>query len=95
MPHITHALWRDLGYGDNVLNATWPAPEPNTLIRSLITLVVQVNGKQRGQIEVAADASREMIEQAARTEPNVQRFIEDKPLLKVVIVPGKLVNLVC
>ena len=95
VPHITHALWRDLGYGDDVLNATWPAPDPDALIRSLITLVVQVNGKLRGQIEVAADASREMIEQAARTEPNVQRFIEDKPLRKVVIVPGKLVNLVC
>ncbi|MBE2293552.1 MAG: hypothetical protein IAF00_01330, partial [Phycisphaerales bacterium] len=48
-----------------------------------------------GQIEVPADASREMIEQAARTEPNVQRFIADKPLRKIVIVPGKLVNLVC
>jgi leucyl-tRNA synthetase len=56
---------------------------------------VQVNGKLRGQIEVPVDADRAAIEQAARTEANVQRFVEGRPIRKIVIVPGKLVNVVC
>ncbi len=95
VPHITHALWRELGYGDDVLNAAWPMPDETALARDLMTLVVQVNGKLRGQIEVSVSADRETIEQAARAEPNVRRFVEDKSPRKVVIVPGKLVNLVC
>ena len=94
-PHIAHTLWRELGYGEDVLNAAWPTPDQAALARSLITLVVQVNGKLRGQIEVPADAAREVIEQAAQTESNVQRFIEGRPIRKIVIVPGKLVNVVC
>ena len=95
VPHIAHALWRELGYGDDILNAAWPAPDEAALARSLVTLVVQVNGKLRGQIEVPVDADRATIERAAQTEPNVRRFIEGKPIRKAVIVPGKLVNLVC
>jgi len=95
VPHITHTLWRELGYGDEVLNAAWPVPDAAALARSLAVLVVQVNGKLRGQIEVPTDAERSAIEQAAQAEPNVQRFIEGKPIRKIVVVPGKLVNLVC
>jgi len=94
-PHIAHALWRELGYGDDVLNAAWPAPDEAAMARSLITLVVQVNGKLRGQIEVPVDADRSAIEQAAQHEPNVQRFVEGRPIRKIVVVPGKLVNVVC
>ena len=94
-PHITHALWRELGQGEDVLNAAWPEPDAAALARSLVTLVVQVNGKLRGQIEVPVDADRAAIEQAAQTEPNVQRFVEGRPIRKIVIVPGKLVNVVC
>ncbi len=95
VPHIAHALWRDLGYGDDVLNAAWPVPDEAALARSLVTLVVQVNGKLRGQIDVPVDAERGVIERAAQAEPNVRRFIEGKPMRKIVVVPGKLVNLVC
>ena len=95
VPHVTHVLWRELGYGDDVLNAVWPAPDEGALVRSLVALVVQVNGKLRGQIDVPVDAERGAIEQLAQAEPNVQRFVEGKPIRKVVIVPGKLVNLVC
>ena len=94
-PHITHTLWRELGHGADVLNAAWPEPDPAALARSLVTLVVQVNGKLRGQIEVPVDADRVAIEQAAQTEPNVQRFVEGRPIRKIVVVPGKLVNVVC
>jgi len=65
------------------------------MARSLITLVVQVNGKLRGQIEVPVDADRRAIEQTAQAEPNVQRFVEGRPIRKIVVVPGKLVNVVC
>ena len=95
VPHIAHRLWRELGYGDDVMNAAWPEPDEAALARSLVTLVVQVNGKLRGQIEVPVDADRAAIEQAAQTEPNVQRFVEGRPIHKIVIVPGKLVNVVC
>ena len=95
VPHVTHTLWRELGYGDDVLDAAWPMPDETALARDLMTLVVQVNGKLRGQIEVPVSADRETIEQAARAEPNVRRFVEDKSPRKIVIVPGKLVNLVC
>ncbi|MFO1421556.1 MAG: leucine--tRNA ligase [Candidatus Competibacteraceae bacterium] len=95
VPHITHVLWRELGQGDDVLNAAWPVPDAAALARNLVTLVVQVNGKLRGQIVVPADAGRAAIEQAAQAEPNARRFVEDRPIRKIVIVPGKLVNLVC
>ncbi|MFZ1860880.1 MAG: leucine--tRNA ligase [Candidatus Competibacter sp.] len=95
VPHIAHTLWRTLGYGDDILNAGWPKPDDAALARSLVTLVVQVNGKLRGQIDVPVDADRAAIEQAAQAEPNVQRFIEGRPVRKIVVVPGKLVNVVC
>ncbi len=95
VPHITHNLWQALHYGDDILNAQWPQPDEAALARSLVTMVVQVNGKLRGQIEVAVDAERTVIEQIALAEPNVQRFSEGRPVRKIVIVPGKLVNVVC
>jgi len=95
VPHIAHTLWRNLGYGDDILNAGWPKPDDAALARSLVTLVVQVNGKLRGQIDVPVDADRAAIEQAAQAEPNVQRFVEGRPVRKIVVVPGKLVNVVC
>ena len=95
VPHITHTLWRALGYGDEVLNATWPEPDEAALTRALIKLVVQVNGKLRGQIQVPVDAERSVIEQAALADAHVQRFIDGQPIRKIVIAPGKLVNVVC
>lgn len=95
VPHITHTLWRALGYGDEILIATWPEPDEAALARALIKLVVQVNGKLRGQIQVPADAERSVIEQAALADAHVQRFIDGQPIRKIVIAPGKLVNVVC
>ncbi len=88
-------MWRELGYGDEVLNAAWPEPDETALTRALIKLVVQVNGKLRGQIQVPADAERSAIEQAALADPHVQKFINGQPIRKIVIAPGKLINVVC
>ncbi|MFO1351412.1 MAG: leucine--tRNA ligase [Gammaproteobacteria bacterium] len=94
-PHIAHTLWRELGFGDDILTAAWPKHDEAALARDTVGYVVQVNGKVRAQVEVAADADRAAIETAALAAPNVQRFLEGKPVRKIIIVPGKLVNIVC
>ena len=68
--------------------------DEEALVRSTITLVLQVNGKVRGKIEVAADISREDIEKIALTDENVQRFVEGNTIRKIIVVPGRLVNIV-
>ncbi|MDH5409623.1 MAG: class I tRNA ligase family protein, partial [Gammaproteobacteria bacterium] len=93
-PHICHVLWRELSYGDDILDASWPVVDQDALVRDSIDIVVQVNGKLRGKVSVAADASRDDIEKEALAEENVQRFIEGKAVVKVIVVPGKLVNVV-
>ena len=94
VPHITHQLWYVLGHEQAVVECSWPEVDESALVQESVTLVVQVNGKVRGRITVAADAQNEAIETAALSEPNVQKFIADKPVRKVIIVPGKLVNVV-
>ncbi len=93
-PHIAHQLWRDLGYGEDILNAPWPEPDAAALVEDEIELVVQVNGKKRGEVRVAKDAGKAAIEAAVLAHPEVQKFVAGQPVKKVVIVPGRLVNLV-
>ena len=93
-PHITHHLWRELGYGEDILGAGWPQVDEEALACDTIELVVQVNGKVRGRVQVPAEADRERIEAAAQANENVARFIEGKTVRKVIVVPGKLVNIV-
>src|SRR5205807_8017014 len=73
-PHITHHLWRELGYGEDVMQALWPEADAAALEQDEIELVVQVNGKLRGSIRVPKAAGRSEIEKLARANPNVQRF---------------------
>jgi len=93
-PHIAHILWRELGYGDDVLDASWPEVDESALVRDSIEMMVQVNGKVRGKITVAANAAKDAVEAAARTDENVMRFTEGKAIKKVIVVPGRLVNIV-
>jgi leucyl-tRNA synthetase len=93
-PHVTHVLWRELGFGDDVLAAGWPAVDEAALISATATYVVQVNGKMRGRIDAPADADREEIERLALANGNVQRFVEGLAVRKIIVVPGKLVNVV-
>jgi leucyl-tRNA synthetase len=94
VPHISHALWQSLGCEGDVLNAAWPQPDAAALVQDTIELVVQVNGKVRGKVSVAADAAKDVIEQTALADENVQRFTEGKDVVKVIVVPGRLVNVV-
>ncbi|WHH51697.1 leucine--tRNA ligase [Pseudomonas sp. Ap32] len=93
-PHISHALWQHLGHAGSVIDAAWPSVDEQALVQDTITLVVQVNGKLRGQVEMPAAASREEVEAAARSNENVLRFIDGLTIRKVIVVPGKLVNIV-
>jgi leucyl-tRNA synthetase len=93
-PHVTHHLWRELGYGDEVLEAPWPKASRSALRRDAIAYVVQVNGKVRAKVQVPADADHAAIELAARGDANVRRFTEGKKITKVIVVAKKLVNIV-
>ncbi|MER0044199.1 leucine--tRNA ligase [Pseudomonas sp. MGal98] len=93
-PHICHELWQELGHEEAIIDASWPVVDEAALVQDSLTLVIQVNGKLRGQIDVPADASREAVEAAARSNENVQRFTEGLTIRKVIVVPGKLVNIV-
>ena len=93
-PHVTHHLWHTLGYGAAILDAGWPEADETALRQDRIELVVQVNGKLRARITVAADASRDDIEAGALGNENVIRFLEGRAVRKVILVPGKLVNIV-
>lgn len=93
-PHISHELWTALGHADPIIDAGWPVVDESALVQDTLQLVVQVNGKLRGQIEMPASASREDVEAAARTNENVLRFIDGLTVRKVIVVPGKLVNIV-
>ncbi|WP_110993406.1 leucine--tRNA ligase [Pseudomonas sichuanensis] len=93
-PHISHELWQQLGHTDSVIDAAWPSVDEQALVQDTVTLVVQVNGKLRGHVEMPAAASREEIETAARNNENVLRFTDGLTIRKVIVVPGKLVNIV-
>jgi leucyl-tRNA synthetase len=93
-PHICHHLWCALGYDGDILDAGWPTVDEAALVRDEIDLVLQVNGKLRGNIRVAKDADRAAIERTALEDPGAQRFIAGQPVKRVVIVPGRLVNVV-
>ncbi|HEB99354.1 MAG TPA: leucine--tRNA ligase [Thiotrichales bacterium] len=94
VPHACHALWQALGHEDAVVNARWPEADESALSQESVQIVVQVNGKVRARIQVPADADKATVEAAALADSNVQRFTEGKTVRKVIVVPGKLVNVV-
>jgi leucyl-tRNA synthetase len=94
VPHIAQALWVELGFAGDLLEAGWPQVDEAALVQDEIELVLQVNGKLRGNIRVAAGADRAAVEQAALANPNVQRHTDGQTIKKVVVVPGRLVNIV-
>jgi leucyl-tRNA synthetase len=97
VPHITHAMWEDLGYSKefgDLLDAPWPLVDEAALKADKIELMLQVNGKLRGSIEMPAEAGKEEIEKIALGSPVAQKYMEGKLAKKVVVVPGRLVNIV-
>jgi leucyl-tRNA synthetase len=97
IPHLGCALWQDLGFAamhGSLLDARWPQVDPAALAQDEIELVLQVNGKLRGKIVVPATADRTAIEAAARASPEVAKHSAGAPVKKIVVVPGRLVNVV-
>ena len=93
VPHITEYLWRLLNESE-ILDARWPAVDEAALVKEELEIVVQVNGKVRAKMRVAVDADADNLEALALAQENVQKFIEGKTVRKVIVVPGKLVNVV-
>jgi leucyl-tRNA synthetase len=93
-PHIAEALWSELGREGSVFDAGWPAVDERALERSRVTVVVQVNGKVRGRVDVAPDADRDSVLETALGEENIERHVADKSVRKVIWVPDKLLNIV-
>lgn len=93
-PHICHVLWQQLGHEKPVVNAAWPAVDAAALKQDKIELMVQVNGKLRSKLLVASNASQADIEALALADDNARRFIDGKTVRKVIVVPGRLVNIV-
>ena len=95
VPHISHALWQVLGHPQSVLeDQPWPKADPAALVRDTLTLAVQINGKLRATIELPTGASKEDAEALARAQPQVVHFLEGLSVRKVIVVPGKIVNIV-
>jgi leucyl-tRNA synthetase len=97
VPHITHALWQGLGYRaryGQLLDAPWPKVDAQALEQDTLEIVVQVNGKLRARVNIAVSADESAAREAALADEHVMKFVGDKPLRKVIFVPGKLVNLV-
>lgn len=93
-PHLAHQLWQDLHYSGIILDATWPRSSPIVFRVDTIELVVQVNGKLRSRIRIPNDANQAAIETIAREDSKIQQAINGKAIKRVIIVPGKLVNVV-
>jgi leucyl-tRNA synthetase len=93
-PHVCHALWQALGSTSALVDEPWPAADAAALVQESYEIVVQVNGKLRGRISVAVNADEAAVRAAALADAQVRRFVADKPVRRVIVVPGKLVNVV-
>jgi leucyl-tRNA synthetase len=94
VPHITQELWGMLGFSQNVAEAGWPAYDPNVASEEQITIVIQINGKVRSRVIVAADEEVEQIKALALADEKIAAMIAGKDVLKEVYVPKKLLNIV-
>ncbi len=94
VPHACHALWQQLGHATALINEPWPKVDPAALQQDTLEIVVQVNGKLRGRVNIAATASQDDARAAALADDNVKKWVEDKPIKKFIYVPGKLINVV-
>lgn len=94
VPHICHALWQRLGHRQAVVDASWPEVDKTALAQSSVLIVLQVNGKLRAKVEVSKDIDRDTLEALALEHETIQRYVRQGELRKVIVVPGKLVNVV-
>ena len=94
VPHIAHKLWHEMGERDEILDVQWPQVDKMALVTETIKMVIQVNGKLRSEIQVSVDSRKEEIETAAVNDEKIQGFVQGNEIKKIIVVPGKLVNIV-
>jgi leucyl-tRNA synthetase len=95
VPHLAEEIWHErLGQEGSVHRAPWPKYDPELIKDNIVTVIVQINGKLRGELVVAADASEDDVKQAAQADPNVAQHLEGKTIIKTIVVPRKIVNFV-
>ena len=94
VPHFSHAMWKELGHTTLVIDEAWPVADKTAMVQESIELMVQVNGKLRGKIKVAADADKTLIEKLAQEDEHVKSHTDGKTVRKIIVVPGRLVNIV-
>lgn len=93
-PHLAETLWRELGFGPSILEAPWPEPDPDALVRDQIELMLQINGKLRGAMKVSPDLPQAAIEAEALAHPSLSRHLTGQTVKKIIVVPGRLINIV-
>ncbi|MDF2530213.1 MAG: leuS, partial [Gammaproteobacteria bacterium] len=94
IPHVTHVLWHELGYGKDIAHANWPKADPAALQKQQSTIIVQVNGKMRGRVDVPAGADQATVEAEAHNNESIQKYISGQSIRKVIYVADKLLNIV-
>ena len=94
IPHLCHQLWQDLGHDSVIIDCPWPQHDEAALVQETIEMVIQVNGKLRGKMQLSADSEKAVCEALAFKNEQVRRYIDDRPIKKVIVVPNKLVNIV-
>ena len=94
IPHMTHTLWQTLNLGDNIAIAPWPQVDETALIKSEVMIVIQINGKVRGRLDIGADWDESQVKELVLNDSNIQKHLDGKVLKKFIYVPNKLVSLV-
>lgn len=93
-PHMMEELWSKFGHNDSISYAKWPTYDESKLVSDTVEIIVQVNGKLRDKLEVATDTDKAKLEELARNDEKVQKFIDGKNIVKVIVIPNKIVNIV-
>jgi leucyl-tRNA synthetase len=93
-PHIAHHLWRELGFGADIMTAPWPEPDAAALEQDEIEYVIQINGKKKGTLTAPKGLAQTALEALVRASDLIKKYIGEQPIRKIIIVPGKLINVV-
>ncbi|MGH9578516.1 MAG: class I tRNA ligase family protein, partial [Terriglobales bacterium] len=93
-PHVCHVLWRDLGFGADVMKAPWPEPDPAALEQDEIEYVIQVNGKKKGTLKAPKSLDQKGLELFVRASELIKKYIGEQVIRKIIVVPGRLINIV-
>ncbi|MDD4297197.1 MAG: class I tRNA ligase family protein, partial [Ruminiclostridium sp.] len=93
-PHFSEEVWEMMGYEYSIFNQKWPSYDPTALIKDTIEMAVQINGQVKYKIEVEAEADKKAIEEAAMKDDKAAAFLKDKEIIKIIVIPGRLVNIV-